>query len=170
MATGADKRKMAGRLGAQSLRAFLPASFMKDMRQQEAENTQLCVLWERQVNAPLVNHVRPIHYEKKTLHVNADSPAWASRARYQAREMVVRLRREKYFKDITRIEVKVKPKGGLDRETLLSMARPRDTQRPPAKPIPTDAAKLINTLAEGVMDPKLRAGPEPTGGGAQEVA
>ena len=156
MATGADKRKMAGRLGAQSLRAFLPASFMKDMRQQEAENTQLCVLWERQVNAPLVNHVRPIHYEKKTLHVNADSPAWASRARYQAREMVVRLRREKYFKDITRIEVKVKPKGGLDRETLLSMARPRDTQRPPAKPIPTDAAKLINTLAEGVMDPKLR--------------
>ena len=97
MATGADKRKMAGRLGAQSLRAFLPASFMKDMRQQEAENTQLCVLWERQVNAPLVNHVRPIHYEKKTLHVNADSPAWASRARYQAREMVVRLRREKYF-------------------------------------------------------------------------
>ena len=111
MATGADKRKMAGRLGAQSLRAFLPASFMKDMRQQEAENTQLCVLWERQVNAPLVNHVRPIHYEKKTLHVNADSPAWASRARYQAREMVVRLRREKYFKDITRIEVKVKTQG-----------------------------------------------------------
>ena len=36
------------------------------------------------------------------------------------------------------------------------MARPRDTKRPPAKPIPTDAAKLINTLAEGVMDPKLR--------------
>jgi predicted nucleic acid-binding Zn ribbon protein len=147
---------MAGRQGAQSLRAFLPTSFMKDLRQQEVENTQLCLLWERQVNAPLVNHVRPVLYEKKTLHVNADSPAWASRARYQAREMVVRLRREKYFKDITRIEVKVKPKGGLDRETLLSMARPRDTQRPPAKPIPTDAAKLINTLAKGVMDPKLR--------------
>ncbi|MEK7815788.1 MAG: DciA family protein [Pseudomonadota bacterium] len=157
MATGADKRKMAGRLGAQSLRAFLPASFMKDMRQQEAENTQLCVLWERQVNAPLVNHVRPIHYEKKTLHVNADSPAWASRARYQAREMVVRLRREKYFKDITRIEVKVKPRGGgLDRETLLKMSKPRDTQRPPAKPIPADAARLINMLAKDVTDPKLR--------------
>ena len=157
MATGADKRKMAGRLGAQSLRAFLPAGFMKDMRQQEAENTQLCVLWERQVNAPLVNHVRPIHYEKKTLHVNADSPAWASRARYQAREMIVRLRREKYFKDITRIEVKVKPAGGgLDRETLLKMAKPRDTQRPPAKPIPADAAKLIDMLAKDVADPKLR--------------
>ena len=157
MATGADKRKMAGRLGAQSLRAFLPASFMKDMRQQEAENTQLCVLWERQVNAPLVNHVRPIHYEKKTLHVNADSPAWASRARYQAREMVVRLRREKYFKDITRIEVKVKPRGGgLDRETLLKMSKPRDTQRPPAKPIPADAVRLINMLAKDVADPKLR--------------
>lgn len=156
MATGADKRKTAGRLGAQSLRAFLPTSFMKDLRQQETENTQLCVLWERQVNAPLVNHVRPVHYEKKTLHVNADSPAWASRARYQAREMVVRLRREKYFKDITRIEVKVKPRGGLDRETLLSMARPRDTQRPPAKPIPVSAAKLINTLAKDVSDPKLR--------------
>ena len=156
MATGADKRKMAGRLGAQSLRAFLPASFMKDMRQQEAENTQLCVLWERQVNAPLVNHVRPIHYEKKTLHVNADSPAWASRARYQAREMVVRLRREKYFKDITRIEVKVRPKGGLDRATLISMARRRYTRPPPAKPIPVNAAKLINTLAKDVSDPKLR--------------
>lgn len=156
MATGADKRKMAGRLGAQSLRAFLPASFMKDLRQQEAENTQLCVLWERQVNAPLVNHVRPIHYEKKILHVNADSPAWASRARYQAREMIVRLRREKYFKDINRIEVKVRPKGGLDRETLISMARPRDTKRPPAKPIPMGATKLINTLAKDVSDPKLR--------------
>ena len=70
--------------------------------------------------------------------------------------MVVRLRREKYFKDITRIEVKVKPKGGLDRETLISMARPRDTQRPPAKPIPVNAAKLISTLAKDVSDPKLR--------------
>ena len=147
---------MAGRQGAQSLRAFLPTSFMKDLRQQEVENTQLCLLWERQVNAPLVNHVRPVLYEKKTLHVNADSPAWASRARYQAREMIVRLRREKYFKDITRIEVKVKPKGGLDRETLISMARPRDTQRPPAKPIPTGATKLINMLAKDVSDPKLR--------------
>ncbi len=156
MATGTDKRKTAARQGAQSLRAFLPASFMKDLRQQEVENAQLCVLWERQVNAPLVNHVRPVLYEKKTLHVNADSPAWASRARYQAREMIVRLRREKYFKDITRIEAKVKPKGGLDRETLLSMARPRDAQRPPAKPIPTEAAKLISALAKDVMDPKLR--------------
>lgn len=155
MATGADKRKTAAK-GAQSLRAFLPASFMKDLRQQEQENTQLCVLWERQVNVPLSNHVRPVLYEKKTLHVNADSPAWAGRARYQAREMIVRLRREKYFKDITRIEVKIKPKGGLDRETLLSMARPRDTKRLPAKPIPTAATKLINTLAKDVSDPKLR--------------
>lgn len=155
MATGADKRKMAGRLGAQSLRAFLPASFMKDLRQQEAENTQLCVLWERQVNAPLSNHVRPIHYEKKILHVNADSPAWAGRARYQAREMIVRLRREKYFKDITRIEVKIKPKGGLDRETLLSMAKPREIKLKP-KPMPNGAAKLIDSLAKDVADPKLR--------------
>ena len=156
MATGMNRRKSAAKRGAQSLGAYLPASFLKDLRQQETENVQLCLLWERQVNAPLANHVRPAHYETRTLHVNADSPVWASRARLEAREMIVRLRREKYFKDITRIEVKVKPKGGLDRETLLSMARPRDTQRPPAKPIPTDAAKLINTLAEGVMDPKLR--------------
>ena len=88
------------------------------------------------MNAPLANHVRPAHYETRTLHVNADSPVWASRARLEAREMIVRLRREKYFKDITRIEVKIKPRGGgLDRETLLKMSKPRDTQRPPAKPI-----------------------------------
>ena len=156
MATGADKRKMAGRQGAQSLRAFLPASFMKDLRQQEAENTQLCVLWERQVNAPLVNHVRPIHYEKKTPARERRQPGLGQpRALSGARDGCAPAARE-VFQDITRIEVKVKPKGGLDRETLISMARPRDTKRPPAKPIPVNAAKLINTLAKDVSDPKLR--------------
>ena len=157
MATGMNRRKSAAKRGAQSLGAYLPASFLKDLRQQETENVQLCLLWERQVNAPLANHVRPAHYETRTLHVNADSPVWASRARLEAREMIVRLRREKYFKDITRIEVKVKPRGGgLDRETLLKMSKPRDTQRPPAKPIPADAVRLINMLAKDVADPKLR--------------
>ncbi len=154
MATGADKRKATAK-GVQGLGAFLPASFLKDLRQQEAENTQLCVLWERQVNAPLSNHVRPVHYEKKILHVNADSPVWASRARHEAREMIVRLRREKFFKDITRIEVKIKPKGGLDRETLLRMAKPREVKLK-TQPMTNGAAKLIDSLAKDVADPKLR--------------
>ncbi len=154
MATGAGKRKTTG-TGVQGLGAFLPSSFLKDLRQQEQENTQLCVLWERQVNAPLANHVRPVHYDKKILHVNADSPVWASRARHEAREMIVRLRREKFFKDIVRIEVRVKPKGGLDREMLLKMAKPREIKIKP-KPMPNGAAKLLDSLAKDVADPKLR--------------
>jgi len=137
------------------LGAYLPSAFLKDLRQQEQENTQLCVLWERQVNAPLANHVRPVHYDKKILHVNADSPVWASRARHEAREMIVRLRREKFFKDIVRIEVKVRPKGGLDRETLLKMAKPREIKLKP-RPMPNGAAKLIDTLAKDIADPRLR--------------
>lgn len=149
-----DKRKTAGR-GAQALSAFLPRSFLKGLRQQEQENIQLCVLWERQVNAPLALHVRPARYEKKILHVHADSPVWASRARHEAREMIVRLRREKFFKDIVRIEVKVKPQGGLDRETLLKMAKPREIKIKP-KPMPSGAAKLLDSLAKDTADPKLR--------------
>jgi hypothetical protein len=154
VATGADKRKTTGR-GVQGLGAFLPASFLKDLRQQEQENTRLCILWERQVNAPLANHVRPVQYEKKILHVNADSPVWASRARHEAREMIVRLRREKPFKDLTRIEVKVKPRGGLDRETLLKMAKPREVKLK-VKPMPNGAAKMLDSLAKDVADPTLR--------------
>jgi len=154
VATGADKRKATGK-GVRGLGAYLPSAFLKDLRQQEQENTQLCVLWERQVNAPLAHRVRPFHYDKKILHVNADSPVWASRARHEAREMIVRLRREKFFKDIVRIEVRVRPKGGLDRETLLKMAKPREIKLKP-RPMPSGAARLIDTLAKDVTDPKLR--------------
>jgi hypothetical protein len=102
--------------------------------------------WALIVPLPFRAHVHPANFEGGQLLLEADSPAWATRAHHQKPTLIERLSGYEEFAGIAGIRIRVSP---------VETARPsRGTQTPR---IPPAAAGLLNATAETVSDPKLKA-------------
>jgi len=102
--------------------------------------------WALIVPLPFRAHVRPANFERGQLLLEADSPAWATRAHHQKPTLIERLSGCEEFAGITDIRIRVSP---------VETARPsRGTLTPR---IPPGTAGLLNATADTVSDPKLKA-------------
>lgn len=95
----------------------------------------------RLLPSQLAPHCTAAGVERGTLLLLTDSPAWATRLRLQAPDLIRALQDFQ----IKSVEVQVKP----------AQKTPQPLHRSPSR-MSKDTANLLNLLAEGVTAPKLR--------------
>jgi hypothetical protein len=98
---------------------------------------------------PLVSHSFPVSYEKGRLSLRADTSAWACRLRHSQMEIMKQLRSDPYFGSLSEIYVRVLP--DRDRSTLEKKRKASLPSR-----IPDNAAHLIKSVADDIVNPALR--------------
>lgn len=102
--------------------------------------------WAQTVPMPLRAHVRPAHFDRGQLLVEADSPAWATKAHHQKPVLIERLAGCEEFAGIADIRIRVSP---------VEDAHPsRGTRK---VRISAEAAELLDSTADAVSDPNLKA-------------
>jgi hypothetical protein len=94
-------------------------------------------------------HSEPTNFEGGRLTVTVRSPAWASRLRQQEAGLVRSLRADPVFRGLRDIKVRIQPTDPV----MKPMPTP---MRGPSR-IPSQAARLVRSVAETVTDPQLRA-------------
>lgn len=94
-------------------------------------------------------HSEPTNFEGGRLTITVRSPAWASRLRQQEAGLVRILRVDPVFRGLRDIKVRVQP---TDPVMKLTPAPLRGPSR-----IPSQAARLVRSVADTVTDPQLRA-------------
>ncbi|GAB4507839.1 MAG: hypothetical protein Tsb0026_04900 [Sulfuricaulis sp.] len=106
--------------------------------------------WKANVGEPLVSHSFPVSYDNGRLSLRADTSAWASRLRHSQVEIMDGLRHDPYFHDLRELYVRVLPErartqGEKKRQSITLPSR-----------IPDNAAHLIKSVADDILDPALR--------------
>ena len=104
--------------------------------------------WPGLVGEPMSGHSEPTNFEGGRLTVTVRSPAWASRLRQQEVALVRSLRADPAFRALRDIKVRIEPTDPI----IKPVPQPRGTSR-----VPTQAARLVRSVAETVTDPQLRA-------------
>jgi hypothetical protein len=133
----------------QGLGAFLPTALLNQLGARLDEASRLAALWRRYAPAPLAEHVRAVRYEGGTLQLEARSPAWATRVRHSQHELLTRLRAETCFRGLREVRVRVRPTGDDDVPTAPPAVAPTR--------LSTLSARLIDSAADDIDDPQLRA-------------
>lgn len=115
------------------------------------EAAALQSLWVKHVQGPLAEHVRPVRYAQGVLSLQADSPVWASRLRQFEPELIGRLRREEYLRELRALKLRVDPS-----RAAIGLVRAPSRRAVPVPPT-LEAAAAIRSTAEAIGDPLLRA-------------
>jgi hypothetical protein len=138
------------RNGPKNVGAHLPSAMLNRAGVHMDKLSSLLVHWKTHVGEPLVSHSFPVNYEKGRLSLRADTSAWASRLRHSQTEIMNQLRDDPYFQDLHEIYVRVLPERARSQQ--------EKKHAPPLLPsrIPDDAAHLIKSVADGIVDPALR--------------
>ena len=131
-----------------SVGTYLPGGLLQAMQAHLDEGSRLDCLWRAALRDRLAEHTRPVRYVDGELYVRADTSAWASRLRMSQGELLQRLKREPYFKQLRALHVRVAP---LDRIPPVSAPVARRTR------ISASAAQCIRAAAAQIRDPGLRA-------------
>ncbi len=96
--------------GLRKLALFLVGDpLQKGIKEHVNKLAEMRMRWDRCVESPLRNHATPANYANGCLFVHTQSSAWASHLRHHERDLVSRLREDTYFKDLTRLKVRIKP-------------------------------------------------------------
>ncbi len=101
-------------------------------------------LFNQLVGKPLRQHCQVANLRQQTLIVHVDSPAWATRLRYQQSRLLTQLRALEQYSQITELKIQVKP--------VFSKRAPA---RRPALPGQAAREQASRQLAQ-VRDPQLR--------------
>ncbi|OGI47874.1 MAG: hypothetical protein A2151_03765 [Candidatus Muproteobacteria bacterium RBG_16_65_34] len=110
----------------------------------------LQVHWRRLIDEPLSSQISPIRYQEGRLSLRAPTSAWASRVRQRQRELIERLRRDAYFKQLLTLEVRIEPTA-----PDVAPSAARAPSRRPSR-IPAEAVRFIRNVADGISDESLR--------------
>lgn len=138
------------RNGPKNVGAHLPSAMLNRAGVHMDKLSSLLVHWKAHVVEPLVSHSFPVSYEKGRLSLRADTSAWASRLRHSQTEIMDRLRDDPYFHELHELYVRVMPERARS-EQEKKRAAPSLPSR-----IPDNAAHLIKSVADGIVDPALR--------------
>jgi hypothetical protein len=123
-----------------------PSGRLRRMLQQARRLQRLDQQLRARLPSPLKHHCQAANDPQQTLIVLVDSPAWASRLRFHAPELLSQLRNHR---------------GQRFHELKIRVRRPdyTDDRRPPRPPLrisEQSAAAILGTAA-GIRDPALRA-------------
>jgi hypothetical protein len=99
---------------------------------------------------PLVSHSFPVSYANGRLSLRADTSAWASRLRHSQAEIMDELRNDPYFHELCELYVRVLPE-----RAHTPNEKKRQSITLPSR-IPDNAASLIKSVADDILDPALR--------------
>ena len=108
---------------------------------------EVAAAWGEAAGPELAAHVHPIRYTGGKLVLRAASAVWVSKVRHSHETLMHALRRQPQFKELTGLEVRAAP---LDR------ARQKKSVHR-VRAISTDTRKLLESVAEDIADPELRA-------------
>lgn len=97
------------------------------------------------IGPPLSNHLFVTNFSHDTLIVHADTPAWASRLRYQTADILNIAKNRFGLSGLESIRIKVKP---LD----ACPPKPASTIR-----LSLTSSELLRNVAESIDDPGLRS-------------
>jgi hypothetical protein len=136
--------------GARVIGACLPPALIKQLEAYLDQSSRLSILWRQCVQPPLADHAHPSNYVRGRLEIECHGSAWASRLRHNQNELLRQLRQLPGFEDLRELRVRVVP---LQR----AVSAPPAARAGSASRMPTAAAAMMQTLAETVTDPTLRA-------------
>lgn len=107
----------------------------------------LNLLIQKLLGPELAAHCQVTNIRDKTLILATDSAAWATRIRYQATQILQKIRRDERLSGIDSIQVKVIP-----------AIVPADTSHPTRRAyLSRTAAECLSQCADGIGDPQLSA-------------
>jgi hypothetical protein len=106
--------------------------------------------WKANMGEPLVSHSFPVSYANGRLSLRADTSAWASRLRHSQEQIMDELRNDPYFHELRELYVRVLPE-----RAHAQNEKKRQSITLPSR-IPDNAASLIKSVADDILDPALR--------------
>lgn len=138
------------RNGPRNAGAHLPGEILKRAGVHMDKLSSLLSHWKASVGEPLVSHSFPVSYDNGRLSLRADTSAWASRLRHSQTQIMDELRNDPYFHNLRELYVRVLPEraraqGEKKRQSIVLPSR-----------IPDNAANLIKSVADDILDPALR--------------
>jgi hypothetical protein len=137
--------------GARVIGACLPPALIKQLEAYLDQSSRLSILWRQCVQPPLADHAHPANYVHGRLEIECHGSAWASRLRHNQNELLRQLRQLPGFEDLRELRVRVVP---LQRVASAPAAAARIGS---ASRMPATAAAMMQSLADSVADPTLRA-------------
>lgn len=138
------------RNGPRNAGAHLPGEILKRAGVHMDKLSSLLSHWKANMGEPLVSHSFPVSYTNGRLSLRADTSAWASRLRHSQAQIMDELRNDPYFHNLRELYVRVLPErartqGEKKRQSIVLPSR-----------IPDNAAHLIKSVADDILDPALR--------------
>lgn len=123
-----------------------PRSGLRDIMDHAHNLEHLSSLLERHLASSLYTHCRVANYRDKTLVIVTDSPVWSTRLRYELPRLRSELRREPELRELRDIRIRIAP---------TAVHIPQEPPRP--RPISSQSAAILRTVAETIPDNRLRA-------------
>lgn len=111
-------------------------------------NNELLGLVRKQLSRPSSLHCVNAQLQNDTLIVHVDSPAWASKLRFQLSSLLANLRKVPSLDGLQQIQIRVLP--STEKKLLSSNA-------PSSVLLSEESAELIKELASAISDDALRA-------------
>lgn len=131
-----------------SVRDILASGPHAQLLAQNGLNNQLLALIRKHLSGPSSLHCVNARLQRDTLIVHVDSPAWATKLRFQLGGLLPSLRNTPSLDGLQQIQVRIMP--GAENK-LLSRNPPSSTQ------LSEESAELIRDLASAISDETLRA-------------
>ncbi len=138
------------RNGPRNAGAHLPGEILKRAGVHMDKLSSLLSHWKANMGEPLVSHSFPVSYDNGRLSLRADTSAWASRLRHSQAEIMDELRNDPYFHELRELYVRVLPE-----RAHTPNEKKRQSITLPSR-IPDNAASLIKSVADDILDPALR--------------
>lgn len=130
-----------------SVRDILASGPHAQLLTQHGLNNKLLGLVRQQLSNPSSLHCVNAQLQNDTLVVHVDSPAWASKLRFQLGALLPGLRKIPSLDGLQQIQIRVLP--GAENKSLGGTA--------PADRLTAESADMIRTLAGAISDDTLRA-------------
>lgn len=135
--------------GARRLGSLINARTLRElgMPADVARLAEIVSAWAEAVGPALAAHVQPIRFVGGKLVLRASSAVWVSRVRHSHETLLKSVRQHALFSEATGFEVRAAPL-----ERLRERARTR-----PQRSMSAETGKLLDSVAQDVADPDLRA-------------
>lgn len=130
-----------------SVRDILASGPHAQLLTQNGLNNKLLGLVRRQLSNPSSLHCVNAQLQNNTLIVHVDSPAWASKLRFQLGGLLPDLRKIPSLDGLQQIQIRILP--GAENK---SSGNTSSTDK-----LSTESADMIRTLADAIPDDTLRA-------------
>ncbi|NNG13671.1 MAG: DUF721 domain-containing protein [Gammaproteobacteria bacterium] len=130
-----------------SVKDILAAGPHAQLLAQSGLNNELLGLVRKQLSGPSSLHCVNAQLQHDTLIVHVDSPAWATKLRFQLGGLLANLRKVPSLNGLQQVQVRVLP--GAEKKLLGSV--------PSSARLSEESAELIRNLASAISDDALRA-------------